>query len=182
MRTAVLSSITPPSGEAGSLRQRHAERLEDRLEHVLRIGALDQPHVQRQPGALGELSQEGGDDVAGEAGDAGVAEVDVRDDERPPGRFDDDMRERLVRRHGGRAVTTAAACAQGVRERLAERAPGRGHLGLRLARRDLEHEIEGRVLRKQPEEVVEHRHAGDDARLAGARDVDAGVGLPASSA
>ena len=57
VRTTVLlmpSSLLSAVGRH-ALRQRDAERLEDRLEHVLRVVALDQADVQRQPGALGEL-------------------------------------------------------------------------------------------------------------------------------
>ena len=42
------------SGVGAGSRERDAERLEDRLEHVLRVLALDQPHVDRQARGLGE--------------------------------------------------------------------------------------------------------------------------------
>ena len=63
-------SALPPLPAA--LRQGHPERLEDRLEHVLRLRALDQAHVQRQPRALRELVQEGRDHIARQARDPGV--------------------------------------------------------------------------------------------------------------
>ena len=41
-------------------------------------------------------------------------------------------------------------------QRLAERAPGGGDLGVRLLRRNLECEVEGRVLGQQRQQVVEN--------------------------
>ena len=64
--------------------KRNPERLEDRLQHMLRVAALDQPHVKGEAGALGELAQEVPDEIAAQARDARVREVDIRDDERPP--------------------------------------------------------------------------------------------------
>ena len=52
LRHALLLSRRRRAGE------RYSERLEDRLEHVLRVLAVQQPHVQRQPRTLGELAQE----------------------------------------------------------------------------------------------------------------------------
>src|SRR2546421_1414684 len=88
------------------LGERDAERLEDRLEDVLRVLALDQPHVERQARALGELPEEPGDDVALDARNVGVREVDVRDDERPTGGFERHTGERLVGRDRRRSVPT----------------------------------------------------------------------------
>src|SRR5919109_2709963 len=76
-RKELVLTTAHPAGP----RERNAERLEDRLEHVLRIFALDQPDVQRQPGALGELLQEARDDVFLETRYVGRGEIDVRDDE-----------------------------------------------------------------------------------------------------
>ena len=111
-------------------------------------------------------------------GDPRVAEVDVRDDQRPPRGLDDDVRERLVRGHGGRAVAPDALLLERTGERLAERAARSRDLGLGVSGRDLEHEVEGRVLGQQPEQVVEHGQPGGDARLARAGHVDARVHAP----
>jgi hypothetical protein len=62
-------------------------------------------------------------------------------------------------------------------QRLPERPAGRGDLRLRLARGDLEREVEGRVLREQRDRVVEHGDAGRDVRLADAVHVDARLHL-----
>ena len=122
--------------------------------------------------------QEGRDHVARQAGDPRVAEVDVRDDQRPAGRLDDHVGERLVGGHDGRAVPPGTLGAQRVVQCLAQRAPCRRDLRLGLSGSDLEREVERRVLREQPEHVVEHRHAGRDLGLAGAVHVDAGEQPP----
>src|SRR5947209_19001225 len=79
VRTTSFSATLAPR-----LRQGHSERLEDRLQHVLGVLAVDEPHVHRQARSLGQLLGEARDDVALEAGHVGRREVDVRDDERPP--------------------------------------------------------------------------------------------------
>src|SRR5262245_11685106 len=79
--------------------ERDPERLEDRLQDVLAVLALEQAHVDGQARALGQLAQEARDRVALEAADALAREVDVRDDERPLRRLERDRRERLL---GGR--------------------------------------------------------------------------------
>ena len=113
--------------------------------------------MQRQPGALRQLAQEARDDIEVQPADMGTGEVDVRDDERPSRRFDGDVRERLVRGDRARAVAAGARVVQGRAQRLAERAPGRRHLLVRPARRDLEPQPEAAVAREQVEQVVEHR-------------------------
>ena len=153
------------AARAARLGERDAERLEDRLEHVLGVAALDQPDVERQPGALGQLAQELGDDVGLEPADAGVGEVDVGDDERPARRLEGDVRERLVRRHRRGAVAAHAGVAQLGRERLAERASGSRHLVGGRAGLHLQRQVERRVLGEQRDQVVEDREAGRDRRL-----------------
>src|SRR6185437_2682642 len=54
-----------------------ADGLEHREQHVLRVLALEQAHVQVQAGAEGELLQEARDDVGGEPRHALAGEVDV---------------------------------------------------------------------------------------------------------
>ena len=49
--------------------QRGAQRLEDRVEHVLRVVAFQQANVQRQAGAAGEALQEVADHVGREPAD-----------------------------------------------------------------------------------------------------------------
>ena len=75
-------------------------------------------------------------------------------------------------------MAPAAFRPQRVVERLSERAPGCRDLRLGLSGRDLEREVERRVLREQSEHVVEHRDTRRDLSLAGAVDVDASVELP----
>src|SRR5215510_9538961 len=120
VRTAVLSISLPPFPWSAGLRERHAERLEDRLEHVLRIVAVDQANVQRKPSARGQLVQEARDEVGAEPADPGLREVDVRDDERAPGRLEDDVSERLVRGRDGRSVTSDLVGGERFAKRLAE--------------------------------------------------------------
>ena len=85
--------------------KRSAERLEDRLEHVLGVRPVQQPDVQRQPGALGEALEEAARDVGAETRRCGPR---VRSTfETSSGVSDassDDVRERLRRRHHRRAV------------------------------------------------------------------------------
>src|ERR1700739_1474915 len=56
VRTTVLSATD--SSLARRLRERNAQRLEDRFEHVLRIGAVQEPHVQVQSRALRKALEE----------------------------------------------------------------------------------------------------------------------------
>src|SRR5512133_3280294 len=62
--------IASCSGTASTLRsgtarlgERDAQRLEHRLQHVLRVVAGDQPDVEGDAGALGEAAEEIGDEV-----------------------------------------------------------------------------------------------------------------------
>src|ERR687884_2317381 len=120
VRTTSFSATPLPP----RLRQRDAERLEDRLQHVLGVLAVDEPHVHRQARALGELLEEPRDDVALEPRYVRRREVDVRDDERPPRDLERDVRQRLVGRHDRRAVPPRA-----LRQRLGERAAQRAPRG-----------------------------------------------------
>src|SRR5437763_9994136 len=65
VRTTVLS-VTLSSFVPAGLRQGDAQRLEDRVEHVLRVGSVQQPHVQRHAGTLREALEEAARDVAAE--------------------------------------------------------------------------------------------------------------------
>jgi hypothetical protein len=152
--------------------QRDAEALEDRFQHVLRVPPLDQADEQRQPGALGELGQEPGDKVCGEAPDAHVGEIDVGNEQRSARGLQGDLRQGLVGRHGRRPVTAHALAVQGVRERLTQRSACGRHLRIGLFRGHLEDDVERRVLGEEGQEVVEHRNSGLDRRSAGAADVD----------
>src|SRR6266550_1269648 len=167
--TAIL--LLSPAGP-GALRQCHAEALEDRLQHVLRVSPLDQADVERQACALRELSQKPGDEVGREAADAHVGQIDVRDEQRPPRCFQGDVGERLVGRDDGGAVPARALGVQGSRERLAERPAGGRDLGIGLLRRHLEREVERRVLGQERQKMVEYGNACVDSRPAGAVDVD----------
>ena len=81
-----------------------AERLEDRAQHILGVLALEDADVDVQPGALGELLQEDGDDVAAEAADTLTREIDVRGDEGPFGDLEHRPGERLVGRKPRKAA------------------------------------------------------------------------------
>src|SRR5437867_2770345 len=76
-RTSLPCEPLAPSLPAG-LGERDAERLEDGLEHVLGVVAVEQPDVHRQPGALCELAQEASDEVRLQTADPCGGEVDVR--------------------------------------------------------------------------------------------------------
>ena len=58
------------------------ERLEDRLEDVLRVLALEEPHVDRQAGLLCEPAQERGGKVGAEASRLRRGEIRIRRDQR----------------------------------------------------------------------------------------------------
>src|SRR5215471_6494274 len=68
VRTTVLSATI--SSFVRRLREGNAQRLEDRLEDVLRVCAVEQAHVQRDTGALGEAFEELPRDVGRQAADA----------------------------------------------------------------------------------------------------------------
>jgi hypothetical protein len=72
-------------------------------------------------------------------------------------------------------VAPAAPRAKRIGKRPSQRSPGSRDLRLRLARGDLEDEVEGRVLGEEHEQVIQHGQPADHPRLAGAGDVDAGV-------
>jgi hypothetical protein len=95
------------------LPERGAERLEDRAQDVLGILPFEQPDVDVEPGAGGELVQEPGDDVARETARELAREVDVRGDERAVRDLDDDARERLV---AGQERRAAAGCTRGAKQ------------------------------------------------------------------
>src|SRR3954470_1215839 len=81
VRTTVLSATFSSFG-ATSLCERDAERLEDRLQDVLGVGPVQEPHVERHAGALGELLEKATRDVGPEPPDPCLREVDVRDEHR----------------------------------------------------------------------------------------------------
>jgi len=145
------------------------------MERMLVIVFDNEKSAYQGESALRQLAEERADHVASEPGHARVAEIDVRDDQRAAGRLQRHVGQGLVRRHDRRAVAARALRAKRRLERLAERMPRSLDLLLGLAGRDLEREVERGVLREQPEQVVEHGHAGRDVRPAAARDVDASV-------
>src|SRR5438105_5942178 len=174
VRITCLSGTPYPAG----LSKRDPEGLEDRLQDVLGVLAVDEPDVQRQPSSLRELLEKPRDDVALDAGDMGRREVDVRDDERAPGRLERDVRERLVGGHDGRPVAAAARDLQRLGEGGAERATRRRDLLVRIARSHLEGEIEPGVLGEQCEQVVDDRNTGRDVGPALTADGDTRSALP----
>jgi hypothetical protein len=146
------------------LRERHAQRLEDRLEHVLRIGAVQQSHVQGQPGTLRKPLEEAPRDVGTEPADARLREIDVRNDERLIRDLQHDARKRLCRRHRREPKTRSAVGTQRFGECAAERAARLRHLGFGGAGLDLEGKVEPRIVSQPFEQSVEYGQAGLDAR------------------
>ena len=69
-------------------------------------------------------------------------------------------------------MTAGAIRAQRGGERLAESPAGRTDLFVGIARSNLEREVEGGVLGEQHEQVIEHRDAGCDVRIAASDDSD----------
>src|SRR2546430_1400418 len=84
------------SAGTAALRQRNAERLEDRLQHVLGVPALDQADVERQARPFGELGEKSGDEIGRETADTHIREIDVRDEQRPARGLEHDVGQRLV--------------------------------------------------------------------------------------
>ena len=116
-------SATPFGCAAARLGERDAERLEDRLEHVLgvacpRAGARAASAPRRLRARRGSARR----CRLASPRDARRGEVDVRDEQRPARRLERDVRERLVGRHDGRAGPRRPSARSGSRERLAERA------------------------------------------------------------
>ena len=138
----------------------------------MRVLALDQAHVDRQPRRLGEAVEEGGGEVRAQPAGLRRGQVRVGDDERPLRDFDDDHRQRLLgRRDAESAAGGAVACEQRP-ERLPERGSGSVDLGLGLVRRDLEPDLEPAGGGELAEQVVEDGDArGDAARAVTAADL-----------
>src|SRR3954470_7194739 len=181
VRTTDLASLAIrllSSTGATALRQRDPEPLEDRLEDVLRVSALDQADVQGQARSLRELGEKARDEIGGEPTDTHVRKVDVGDDQRPVRHFEHDMRQRLIGGDDGRTVAAHTRGMERIREGLSERPACGRHLRVRLLGRDLERQIEGRMLGEQGEQVVEHRDSGVHVGLARAVDVDARLQAP----
>src|SRR5579871_1924542 len=70
-------SLTAGSLSLAGLGQGGAERLEDRLEHVPAVGAVEEADVQDEARAVGEQLEEAPRDVGAEAADARLRQVDV---------------------------------------------------------------------------------------------------------
>ena len=117
----------PPFPWPAGLRERHAERLEDRLEDVLRIVAVDKTHMSERPPPSRQLVEEARDEIGAELADTRLRQVDVRHDEgdaRTP-------RERCAPSASSAAATRRPVTAnllrgQRLTQRLTERLPGRG--------------------------------------------------------
>ena len=129
--------------------------------------------MQDEPRVLGQHLEESPRDVGSEPADAGLRQVDVRDEERLVARLEDDVRERLRRRHRAGAVSAGAFRPQRAGERVAERRRRGLDLCLRVSGLDLEDEVEPRGLRQPREQLVEHGQARLHRRLAVPVDVDA---------
>ena len=124
---------------------------------MLRVAALEQPDVQGQAGGLRELVQKAGREIPRETCDVRLREVDVRDDERPTRRFQDDVCQRLVRGCHGRPVPPHACRAQLLAKRLPKGLARGRHLRVGPFRRELQFEVESGVAGEQAEQMVEDR-------------------------
>src|SRR3954469_21743192 len=127
----LLLSRARPAG----LRERGAERLEDRLEDVVRVRAVEQTHVERQRRAVRELAQERRDDVGRDSAETRLRQVDVRHQQRLVPCLERDVCKSLGGRNAAGAVAWDAVLPQRCGERLAERATGGANLLLRVAGR-----------------------------------------------
>ena len=121
---------TPVS--VGSMRdrlaQRARERLERRLDHVVRVAARFHPQVQRELGGVGERAEELLGQLVLEAAGRAGRQLRLEQRERAAGDVDRAARARLVHRHDRRAVAgDPGAVAERLVERLAEH--DRGVLG-----------------------------------------------------
>ena len=128
---------------------------------MIGVLALDQPHVQRERGRLGERGEKAGREVGAETARAG--EVGVRGDERVP-----DASTTTIASASAESITPLP-CAPGAssgEHRPPERGSGRVDLGDRLVGLDLEREIEPARGRELGQQVIEQRDARRDVRLA----------------
>ena len=125
--------------------------------------ALDQPHVQRERGRVGERGEKACRQVGAETTRAG--QVRVRRHERVPRSFDDHHRERLGREHHAAAVRPVLQLGDHCPP---DRGSGRVHFGDGLVGLDLEREVEPARDRELGEQVVEERDARGDVHLAAA--------------
>ena len=132
-------SVAPGSTSTAGA-QRAGERLERRLDHVVRVRARLDLHVQRQLGRARDRAEELLGEVGVEALDRARGQLALEDAERPAGDVDRRRRARLVHRHGRLAEAgDARAVAERLVERLAEHdadvLDGVVRAGLEVARR-----------------------------------------------
>jgi hypothetical protein len=66
------------------LSERDTERFEDCLEDVVRVGPVDQPHMESQRRTVDELAQKRGDDAGRHAPEPLAGKVDIGDKQRSP--------------------------------------------------------------------------------------------------
>jgi hypothetical protein len=141
---------------------------------VARVLAVDQPDVQRHPGCVRERIEEACGEVAAEASRPRLGQIDVARDERPLGDLEGDLSEGFLCRQERGSMSTSSVGAQGVGKCLAERPSGFCDLGLRIARSQLERELETAAPREQRQQVVKDRNArGDVGRSRAWRNSDA---------
>ena len=116
------------------------------------------------PGRLRERLEEARGEVAAEPSRPRLGQIDVARDERPLGDLERDLGECFLRRQERRAVAAGSVGAQRAGKGLAERPSRFCDLGLRVARRQLERELEAAAPREQRQQVVEDRNARGDIR------------------
>src|SRR5438552_8658880 len=98
------------------------QRLEGRLDDVVRVAARGHADVQVHRRLIGEREQEVVNQLDVEAADLRLLDLDVVDEERPSGEVDDARHQRLVERYRGLAeAADAGLVAERLAERLAER-------------------------------------------------------------
>src|SRR6476620_515569 len=112
---SVIRSVLSWAGSA-CLREGNAQRLEDRLEHVVGIGTVDQADVERQRRAFDHLAEERGDEVGGHPAQPRLGEIDVGNEQRSLAHLEGSVRERFGGRNDCRSVTGRALGAERLRE------------------------------------------------------------------
>ena len=144
------------------------ERAPSALKIASRTWRESSPSISRtcsvNPAASRERVEEARGEVAAEASRARLGQIDVARDERPLRDLERDLGERFLGRQERRAVSAGAVGAQQAGECLAERPAGFCDLGLRVARRQLERELEAAAPREQRQQVIEDRNARGDVR------------------
>src|SRR5919197_4155596 len=167
--------------------ERASQRLEYRLDDVVRVPARGHADVEVHARLVGEREEEVVDQLDVEGADLRLLDADVVDEEGSPREVDHRRHQRLVERHASLAEAADAGLLAGaLTQRLAEGEPDVLDrvvvVDLQVARR-AEGQVEEAVLREQLEHVVQKRDAGlhlvAAAAVEGELETDVGLlGLP----